>query len=100
MLEVDEVFVVLEDLDVGEGTPGLLDLLDCDEFLALDWHLLLLFLEAPPRPLDLDRSNVVHGKAVVLEQSASQSHLVSGLDQSSAVVAPTSLFTLVQHIER
>ena len=86
LLEVDQVLVVLEDLDVCEAAPGVLNLLSGELVLRFLSDLATLFLEAAPGPLDLDGSDVVHGEPVVFEKSTSQRHLVGGLDESGTEV--------------
>lgn len=46
-----------------------------------------MFLVAAPGPLDLDRGDMVHGEAMVLEQAPRQRHLVSCLDEAGAEIA-------------
>ena len=99
MLEIDQVFVVLEDPDVGEGAPGVLNLLSGDLILRLLSDLATLFLESSPSPLYLDRCDVVHGKPVILEQSSRQRHLVRGLNQSCAEVFHRLVFGLAHVVE-
>ena len=67
VLEVDQVLVILEDLDVREGTPTTLDALRSDLFLGLLGFLVLPALVASESPLNLDCSDMVHWKDVVLE---------------------------------
>ena len=67
LLEVDQILVILEDLDVCEGTPGILDLFSSDLILRLLGQLAATLLVASPGPLDLNGGDVVHGKAVILE---------------------------------
>ena len=70
VLEVDQILVILEDLDVGEGTPAPLDALGSDFLFCLLGFLVLTALVASERPLDLDSCDMVHWKDVVLEQSS------------------------------
>ena len=67
LFEVDQIFVVLIDLNVCEGTPGVLKLLRSDLLLGLLINLLATFLVAAPRPLNLYGSDMVHGKAMIFE---------------------------------
>ena len=99
LLEIDQVFVVLEDLDVCEGSPSILDLLCCHSVLGLLGDLASTLLVASPGPLDLDCSDVVHCESMVLEESPRQRHLVGGLDKSSTEIAHTLLLILGHHIE-
>ena len=67
LFEVDQIFVVLIDLNVCEGTPGVLKLFRSDLLLGLLINLLATFLVAAPRPLNLYGSDMVHGKAMIFE---------------------------------
>ena len=100
LLEVDQIFVVLVDLYVGEGSPGVLNLLGCNFFLRLLSDLAATFLVSSPGPLDLDGSDMVHGESMVLEEAPSQRHLVSSLDQTSAEVSHALLLIFRHHVER
>ena len=99
LLEVDQIFVVLKDLDVSEGAPSMLDLFSGDNLLRLLSHLSATLLIASPRPLDLDCSNVVHGESMILEESSCERHLVCCLDKAGAEVTHALLLILSHHIE-
>ena len=58
------------------------------------------FLIAAPGPLNLNRRDVIHGEAVILEESPGQGHLVRRLDQPGAKVTHTLLLVLGHHVER
>jgi len=77
-----------------------LDLFPSYLLLTLLRLLLLPLLVPSPSPLHLDGSDMVHSKPVVLEQSPSQSHLISSLDKCCTEVLPALLFSLMEHIER
>ena len=98
-LEVDEVLVVVEDLDVGEGAPGVLDLLGGDGVLGLLVNLALALEVAAPGPLDLDGRDVVHRKAMVLKEAARQGHLVRRLYEAGAEVPHALLLVASHHVE-
>jgi hypothetical protein len=49
--------------------------------------------------LNLDSSNMVHCKPMILKQSPCQWHLVSCLDQSSTEVPPTLLLASMENVE-
>ena len=67
LFKVDQIFVILIDLDVCEGTPGCLNLLSSNLLFGLLINLLATFLVTAPRPLNLYGSDMVHGKAMVFE---------------------------------
>jgi hypothetical protein len=71
LLEVNEVFVVLEDLDVGEGTPRSLYFLHRHLLFSLTLDFLPSLFVPSPCPLDLNRCNMVHGEPMVFEKSSS-----------------------------
>lgn len=100
MLEINQVLVVLVNLNVRECTPCLLNLLSVNglnTFLSLFPSLLKA---GAPRPLDLNRTDVVHRKSMILEQAPCQGHLVSGLNQSSAEILHAAVFILCHDVKR
>ena len=99
MLEVDQVFIVTVDAHVSVRAPSSLDLLGSQGVLRFELDLLLPLDVASPSPLNLDSSYVVHGEAMVFEQPPSQTHLVSCLDDGSAVVSQALVLILVHHVE-
>ena len=76
-----------------------LNTLDGDFDLALLRLGFLLAVVAAPSPLDLDGGNVVHGKAMVLEEPPRQRHLKSRLDQGCAVVFEALIFVFVEYVK-
>lgn len=70
LLEIDEILVVFKNLDVCEGTPGVLNLFSGNLIFRFLGHLATTFLEAAPRPLYLDGCDVVHRESVVLEKTS------------------------------
>ena len=100
MLEVDQIFVVEEDPYVGERTPCLLDFFSGDGLLALLSLLAPLLDAVSPGPLDLNRADVIHSEAMVLEQTPGQAHFVGGLDQCSTEVLHAAILVLRHDIER
>lgn len=90
-LEVDQLLIVLEYAHVGERTPSSLDLLHRHHFTGLLRYLSLSLEVSAPSPLDLDGRDVIHGKAMILEETSRQCHLVRCLNQSSTEVPPTLL---------
>ena len=66
-LEVDQIFVVVEDLNVGECSPSVLNLLCCYCLFGLLSYFALSFLITSPSPLDLNGCNMVHRKSMVFE---------------------------------
>ena len=100
MLEIDQIFVVLENLDVRECAPGVLNLLCSELVFRFLSEFAAPFLITAPGPLDLDSRDMIHGEAVVLEESPGQGHLVRRLNQSSTKVSHTLLFVLSHHVER
>ena len=65
--EVDQIFVVVEDLYVGECSPCILYLLCCYGLFGFLSYFALSFLVASPSPLDLNGCNMVHRKPMVFE---------------------------------
>ena len=65
--EVDQIFVVVEDLDVGKCSPCILNLFCCYGLFGLLGYFALSFLVSSPSPLDLNSSNMVHSKPMVFE---------------------------------
>ena len=100
MLEINKIFVIPVDSNVGVGSPGSLNFLGSELVLGLELYLLLPLQVASPRPLNLDGSDVIHGKSVVLEKSPGQRHLVGSLDDRSTEISQALIFILVHDIER
>ena len=99
LLEVDQVLVVLEDLDISECAPGILNFFCCNDVFRFLGYLLSPLLVASPCPLNLDRSDMVHGEAMVLEKTSSEGHLVRCLDQAGTKVSHALLLILRHHVE-
>ena len=99
LLKVNQVFVVLEDLDISEGSPGVLDFFCGHLVFGFLGELAPSLLIAAPRPLDLDSGDVIHGEAMVLEQAPSQRHLIRCLDQPGAKVSHALLLIFGHHVE-
>lgn len=70
LFEIDEVFIVLEDLDVRKGTPGVLNFFCSDLVFRFLCELASSLLVPTPSPLDLNRRDVVHSETMVLEQAS------------------------------
>lgn len=94
LLEIDQIFVVVEDFDVCEGAPGVLNLLSGDLVLRLLCDLASMLLIATPGPLDLNRGDMIHRESMVLEEAPCEGHLVGCLDQSGAEVSHRLILTL------
>jgi len=71
-LEVDKVLVVFKDSDVSEGPPCILDFFSSNRFSRLLLYFLFPLLVASPSPLYLNRSNMIHCKSMVFEESSSE----------------------------
>ena len=71
-LEVDQIFVVVEDLHICEATPSSLDFLSGKNVLRFLVLFLLSLLVTSPCPLDLNSCDMVHGESVILEESPRQ----------------------------
>jgi len=99
LFEIDEVFIVLKDLDICEGTPGVLNFFSSDLVFRLLCELASSLLVPAPSPLDLNRRDVIHSETMVLEQASGQGHLIRRLDQACTEVAHALLFILGHHIE-
>ena len=99
LLEVNEVFVIHVNPDIGERAPCLLNPFASNGFLALRCALASFLQACSPGPLDLDGADMVHGKPMVLEQSSRQTHLVRGLNERSAEVLETFIFISSHVIE-
>ena len=97
--EVDKILVIVENLNIGERAPGSLDLLSSQNVLRLLRLFLLPLLVAAPGPLNLDSSNMVHGKSVILKESSSKRHLVSSLYEARREIPHAGILTLSHHIE-
>lgn len=100
MLEINQVLVVLVNLNVSECTPCLLDLLSVNRLNAFLSLFPSLLKTCAPRPLDLNRTDVVHRESMILEQASCQGHFVSGLNQSSAEILHATVFILGHYVER
>ena len=71
-----------------------------DKFnVTLLFFLLFAFEEAAPCPLDLNGSDVVHGKAMVFEKPTRQRHFVRSLYESSTEITIAVLFAAGHHVE-
>lgn len=99
LFEVDQVFIVLEDLNIGKSSPRSLYLLHCHLFFTLGLNFLLSFFVAAPCPLDLDGSDMIHGESMILEESPGQSHLIRCLYECCTEIPPALLFTPVEDVE-
>ena len=99
LFEVNQIFIVLENLNIGEGSPRSLDLLHCHLFFALGLDFLLSFFVPTPCPLDLDGSDMVHSESMVLKESPGQSHLICCLYECSTEIPPALFFTPVEDVE-
>lgn len=99
MLEIDQIFVIVEDFDICEGPPGILNLLSGNCVLRFLCDFPATLLVAAPSPLDLNGCNMVHGESVVLEKPSSQGHFVGGLDEASTEVSHALLLVLGHHVE-
>ena len=99
LLKVDQIFIILVDLDVGKGPPGILNLLGSHGILGLLSYLSSSFLVAAPSPLDLNGGDMVHRESMILEESSRQRHLVRCLDQTGAEVTQTLVLVLCHHVE-
>ena len=99
VLEVDEVLVVFVNAHVCVATPGFLNFLRSNDVLGLQLHSLLALYITSPRPLYLNSGNMIHGEAVILEQSSRQRHLVRCLNDCRAVVSQTLVLIQVRHVE-
>lgn len=97
--EINEVFVVFVNSDVGKGPPSSLDFLNRNLVFGLEFQLLLSLHEPSPCPLNLNGCNMVHGESVVLKQPPRQRHLVGRLDQRRTEVPKALVFVLVWQIE-
>ena len=65
--EVDKILVIVENLDIGERSPSSLNLLCSQNILRLLSLLLFPLLISTPSPLNLDSSDMVHSKSMILE---------------------------------
>lgn len=99
LLEVDQIFVVVENLDVSESSPRVLNLFSSHRIFRLLRYFAAAFLVPAPRPLYLDCSDMVHCESVVLKKSASQWHLVSRLNEPSTKVFHALFFVLGHDVE-
>ena len=99
MFEVDEVLVVIVNTHISVASPCFLNFLSSNNILRLLFDSLLTFNEAAPGPLNLDSRNVVHGKAMILEEATSERHLIRCLNDCRAVVSQALVFIQVSHVE-
>ena len=99
LFKVDQVLVVLENLDVGESAPGSLNFFCCDNIFRFLSHFLSSLLVTTPSPLNLDRSDMIHSKAMILEKTSCERHFVCCLDQAGTKVSHALLLILCHHIE-
>lgn len=99
LLEVNKIFVVLEDLDVCEGSPGVLDFLCCHDLFRFLCHFTAALLVATPGPLDLDGRDMVHSEPMIFEETPCKGHLVGRLDQARAKVTHALLLIFGHHVE-
>ena len=99
MFKVDKIFIILIDPYVGVTSPSSLDHLVSKNIFGLELNLLLPLYETPPSPLNLNGSNVIHGESVIFKQPPSQTHFISSLDDSSAIIPQTLVFILMHNIE-
>ena len=86
ILEIDEIFVILEDFHVSKFSPSSLNFLSCNLFLWFLRNLLFLLSIISIRPLNLDRSNMIHWEYVIFIQSSCQTHFKSCLNFCSTKV--------------
>ena len=100
LLEINQIFVVKVNPHIREASPRLLNLLSRNRLLRFLCLLLPPLQASTPRPLNLDSTNVVHGKSVILKQPSSQTHLISRLNQSRAKVLQTAVLILGHDVER
>jgi hypothetical protein len=99
-LEINQIFVIPVDPNIGVRSPGPLDFLGGQLVLGFEFHLLFTFEVASPGPLDLNGSNMVHGKPVIFEKSPGQGHLIGRLNQGGTEISQTLIFIFVHHIKR
>lgn len=99
VLEIDKIFVIPIDPNVGVRSPGSLDLLCSQLVLGLQLNLLLSLEVASPCPLDLDSCDVVHCESVIFEKSSGQGHLVCRLDNGGAEVPQALILVFVHDVE-
>ena len=97
--EIDEILVIPVDPDVRKRSPCSLYLLDSQMLLTLLLDLLLPIKIAPPSPLDLNGSYMVHGKSMILKKPTSQGHFVGSLNQRRAEISQTLIFVFVHHVK-
>jgi len=100
LLKVDEILVVPVNSHVGKRSPMFLYFFNCYFFFALLLLFTFLLKIGPPRPLNLDSSDVVHGEAMVFEKSPSKTHLVSRLYKGSTEILHAPVFIFSKYIER
>ena len=100
VFEVNEIFIISVNSHVGIGSPCTLNLFSSKLILRLQFYLLLSLEVASPRPLNLDGSNVVHGKPMILEESSRQRHLICGLDDGGTEISQALIFILMHDIKR
>jgi hypothetical protein len=98
-LEINQIFVISVDPNICVGSPSPLDFLGGQLILGFQLHLLLTFKVASPGPLDLNGSDVVHGKPMILEESPGKGHLIGGLNEGGTEVPQALILIFVHDIE-
>ena len=99
MLEVDEVPVVIVNAHICVASPCFLNFLGSNDILRLEFDPLLALNETAPGPLNLDSRDMIHGKAMILEETTSERHLVGCLNDCCAVVSQALVLIKVSHVE-
>jgi len=99
LLEVDQILIVGVDANVCKSTPCFLYFFSSDRLLRLLLALSFGLQVWAPGPLDLDRTDMVHRKTMILKQSPRQRHLVSCLDQRCTEVLHATVFIFCHHVE-
>lgn len=97
--KVNQVFVILEDPDVGKSSPSILNFFSSYSLLRLLLNLFLLFLVTSPSPLDLNCCDMIHGESVVFEKSSCQWHFIRWLNNTRTEVTHALFFALLHVIE-
>ena len=99
VLEVDQIFVISVNSNVGVGSPSSLDLFSSELIFGLEFNLLFSLEITSPSPLNLDCCNVVHRKSMIFEKSSRKRHFVCGLNDGSTEISQALIFILVHNIE-
>ena len=99
LLEVNQVFVISVDPHVCVRSPSSLDFLSGKLIFCFQFHFFLAFKIASPGPLNLNSSNMVHRKSVVLEKSSCERHLVGCLDECRTEITKALILIFVHHVE-